>query len=155
MTFIKGQPSWNKGKKCPQISKAKTGKKRPDMIGNTNGFVKGKPSPRKGEKGKNTSWNKDLRAKDDSRILAGKKHPRYKDGLSYGYKTGYYSADYKKWRTSVFKRDEFKCQCCEQVGGELNAHHIKQFAFYPKLRFVIDNGITLCKECHKLIHKKS
>jgi hypothetical protein len=32
--FKKGYTPWNKGKKCPEISLAKIGKKRPDMLGN-------------------------------------------------------------------------------------------------------------------------
>jgi len=59
---------------------------------------------------------------------------------------------YKKWRMSVFLRDGFTCQFCE-TKGYLEAHHIKGWAEYPKLRFKVVNGIALCKECHKLANK--
>lgn len=62
--------------------------------------------------------------------------------------------EYAEWRLSVFKRDNFTCQECGQVGGELNAHHIKSYKKYPKLRITLSNGTTLCKECHKRKHKK-
>ncbi len=58
------------------------------------------------------------------------------------------------WRMSVFERDNYKCQCCGSVGGELNAHHILSWADYPAKRCDVDNGITLCSECHRYkIHK--
>ena len=36
----------------------------------------------------------------------------------------------------------------------LNAHHIKRFIDNENLRFDIDNGITLCEDCHKLTYGK-
>lgn len=64
------------------------------------------------------------------------------------------TTEYKTWREKVFERDNYTCQSCGQIGGELNAHHIKPFAQYEALRYDINNGVTLCKECHKEIHRK-
>ena len=60
---------------------------------------------------------------------------------------------YKQWREAVLKRDKYTCQYCGKVGGKLNVHHIKPFSLYPDDRFNIDNGITLCKQCHIELHK--
>jgi 5-methylcytosine-specific restriction endonuclease McrA len=59
------------------------------------------------------------------------------------------SSQYRLWRESVFKRDDYTCQFCGQRGGRLNPDHIKKFADYPELRFDLDNGRTLCEPCHK------
>jgi hypothetical protein len=61
--------------------------------------------------------------------------------------------EYRKWRISVFERDEYTCQNCHEKGGRLEGHHIKKFIDYPDLRFDIDNGLTLCVECHREEHR--
>ena len=55
----------------------------------------------------------------------------------------------RDWRTAVFKRDGYTCQDCGQVGKRLQAHHVKPYKAHPELRHVIDNGLTLCVDCHK------
>jgi predicted restriction endonuclease len=59
---------------------------------------------------------------------------------------------YKEWRNKVYARDNHSCQWpgCNKK-KRLNAHHIKTWANYPGLRFVVDNGITLCYQHHKMI----
>lgn len=56
--------------------------------------------------------------------------------------------EYTQWRAEVYERDNYTCQCCGLYGGRLNAHHLNSFASYPDLRFNVDNGITLCTQCH-------
>ena len=59
------------------------------------------------------------------------------------------SLKYKIWRWSVFERDDFTCKKCKKRGGKLHADHIKRFSDFPKLRFVVSNGRTLCEDCHR------
>lgn len=59
------------------------------------------------------------------------------------------SFPYKQWRKSVFERDKYTCQECGQVGGKLEADHIKPFAYFPESRLSLENGRTLCHQCHK------
>ena len=60
---------------------------------------------------------------------------------------------YRQWRTAVFERDKYTCQKCGKVGGYLHAHHIKEWEYYPELRYDVGNGQTLCRRpCHKEVH---
>lgn len=84
-----------------------------------------------------------------SRALKGAKSYLWKGGItSINYQIRH-SLEYKLWRESIFQRDNYTCVWCGQRGGVLNADHIKPFSLFPELRFAIDNGRTLCRECHK------
>jgi 5-methylcytosine-specific restriction endonuclease McrA len=63
--------------------------------------------------------------------------------------------EYYDWRNKVYERDNYVCQCCGyDKGGNLNVHHFYNYAEHHELRLDIDNGITLCKQCHINFHKK-
>src|SRR3990167_545526 len=81
----------------------------------------------------------------------GPNSPAWKGGITPANTKVRNSIQYRLWRESVFARDNWTCQECSQRGGELEAHHIKSFREYPELRFTIDNGITFCIACHKIM----
>ena len=60
-----------------------------------------------------------------------------------------HSKQYQEWRKAVFARDDYRCFDCGERGGFLHAHHIFAYALYPRLRLMLENGLTLCRECHK------
>ena len=112
-----------------------------------------------------------LRRRFCSRICAGKikkEQSNWKGGITllrHSIRTNFKS---RQWRSDVFTRDNFTCQECGQIGGRLNAHHRKSFSSilqYYEITTLeealeceelwnINNGITLCKKCHKKLHKK-
>ena len=56
---------------------------------------------------------------------------------------------YKQWRLKVLRRDDYRCMFCGEVKkGKMEADHINLWKNYPKLRYDINNGQTLCRECH-------
>lgn len=78
-------------------------------------------------------------------------NPNWKGGITVLYRGIRFSREYAEWRKAVFERDNYTCQDCGQLGGKLHAHHIKPFAKFPELRFVVSNGKTFCEDCHKEI----
>lgn len=56
---------------------------------------------------------------------------------------------YIEWRSSVLKRDNWKCQLAnEKCEGKIVVHHIFPWHQFPTLRYKLANGITLCHIHH-------
>lgn len=122
------------------------GKKRPDLVA----FNKRTKSKLLSDLWKNERWREDTIKK-----ISGENNYLWKGGEpSSNYlerNRGEGKRHYKKWRKAVLERDNNTCQIC-RVTKKLNAHHKKLFAKYPKLRWEVSNGITLCESCHHDIH---
>jgi len=89
-----------------------------------------------------------------SRARKGKNNHLWKGGITPINKAIRKGLKYRLWREAVFERDNWTCvwcgaRSCRATKVILNADHIKPFALFPELRFAIDNGRTLCFECHK------
>jgi hypothetical protein len=86
--------------------------------------------------------------------ITGSNHPQWDENKSTEERErGRFFTEYKQWRTQVYLRDKFTCQCCgDSKGGNLNAHHLDSWDWCKDLRFEISNGMTLCDLCHDDFH---
>lgn len=162
---------WNKGKKtglAPWLGKKRSEEtKRKISAGHL-----GKTPWNKGKKGQ-VAWNKGIKYTEEQKSnlnmdglkkgrglfkgkerldIIGERHWNWEGGKTKEGEKIRKSSAYKQWREAVFLRDNYTCVFCkrkETVSGKLNADHIKPFALFPELRLVIDNGRTLCIDCHK------
>ena len=162
--FKKGQIPWNKGKVGIQ-SKENNPFYGMHHSKETKEIVSKKAKERYEDgqipwnKGQTKETNIIIKEMGDKRRgkFKGERHHCWKGGKSTEIKLIRASSEMNDWRKSVFKRDGYTCQYCHDKGKKghaviLNAHHIKSFAKYPDDRFNIDNAITLCQYCHRLVH---
>lgn len=121
---------------CRKLSESKKGK-MPKNINQIAGWNKGKGAP----------W-----AFKNLIIKKGKEHWNWQGGISSINEKIRKSNLWKEWRIKVFERDNYTCQDCGLQGIELHPHHIKSVSQFPELAFDVDNGKTLCVDCH--LHSK-
>lgn len=172
-------PPWNKGKKTGPLPKSTclkmglaTKKKWADGVYDSRSLVNLRKSFKdpvrnkkisdglKGNKNSVGAIRKPITKTDHQRKLMSKEmYRRWNNEWSVRKATKPYrnTSDkrYVAWRTKVFKRDDYTCQGNHKKkkrGGYIEAHHIKPWAQYPKLRYIVKNGITLCKACHNKKH---
>lgn len=141
-----GRKAWNKG-----------------TIGLTKSWNKGtkgvcKPNSGSFKKGRIT-WNRGMRMSDEFRKVVSEGHK----GINTGEKAWQWIKDrtqlkrhnrrndvtYKEWRRLVWLRDNWKCKIDNSdCKGRIEAHHILSWKDYIKLRYEVNNGITLCHAHH-------
>ena len=113
----------------------------------------GRPAWNKGLKGFRAGEKHHFYGKKRPEI-SGEKAPNWKGGITPENHLFRNSPEKYCWQKEVFMRDDWTCRKCGRRGGELHAHHIYNFSEYPELRFDVNNGITLCEDCHREFHNK-
>ncbi len=97
--------------------------------------------------------------------LRGVEHYNYKNGSGDIRQKIHSLYEYKDWRKAVFARDNYTCQKCGKHGCYLEVHHKRSFSEILKEHNIkthleavkcaelldIDNGVTLCVDCHAAI----
>lgn len=73
-----------------------------------------------------------------------------------GPKRPHLSPEHRAWRQAVFRKDDYTCQSCGARSRAadpvyLHAHHVRRVADEPLAAFDVDNGQTLCLECHRTL----
>lgn len=114
-------------------------------------WAKGRMSPNRGKKISQEQKEK-IRLTCKTKGLKPPNYPRnpWNKGKGIGKSRGKHQGiEYINWRTQVFVRDNWTCQTCGER-GYVEAHHTKSWSKYPELRYDLNNGVTLCKPCHKL-----
>ena len=163
--FQKGKPTWNKGMKLTphtleHIAKIRDSCKKNLKLRFTQ-FKKGHNWTDKAKQKRIDTLKRNGTLSGKNNPMFGRNgalNPNWQGGISYWRKKYYNSIPYKKWRNAVFKKDGYTCQMCGNVHtnkeNTIHAHHIKSFARYPNFRLDVNNGLTLCKSCHMLVHSK-
>lgn len=112
--------------------------------------------------------------------VCGDRHPKWKGGISDLHSRIRALENGIRWRKAIFHRDFCTCQKCGIHNVKFDAHHIKSFhqilseflSFYSQFSPIedketlvrlsiswsdfwdVNNGITLCEDCHKQEHAK-
>jgi hypothetical protein len=155
MPFQKGHKFYKGGEKAwfKKNHKIRVGMKhKPETIEKISKAKIGSPAYWKGKKIPKEARENMSKARIGR--FAGENSPSWKGGITSLNMKIRTSLEYKLWRTAVFERDNYTCIWCgaksqKEKAVILHADHIKPFAHYPELRFAIDNGRTLCIDCHK------
>lgn len=125
-----------------------------------NNIPRRKAAPLKGR----IPWNKGIKCPQTS----GSRNGLWKGGITPFIIKIRRCYEYKQWVNTILKRDDYTCQICHKRGGDLQVDHyptmfsdiiskeaIKSFeqALSCVRLWDLDNGRTLCKNCHRKTFK--
>ena len=85
--------------------------------------------------------------------LKGENHPNWNKDISQEEREkGRLIQGYSDFINNVYERDNYTCQVCSKHGGDLQVHHLNGYNWCKEGRTDTNNGVTLCKKCHKEFH---
>ena len=113
------------------------------------------------EKNRGKCCSKECRVKYTQQRISGSRNYRWKGGITKPNLLLRYQMKARNWSKAIKIRDNFTCRLCGDRSYKgrgktikLHSHHIKTWKDYPELRYDLNNGITVCFDCHLKILKK-
>jgi 5-methylcytosine-specific restriction endonuclease McrA len=85
-------------------------------------------------------------------VKKGEEHWNWKGGVTSLTQRTRTSEESHAWKLAVLHRDGYSCRMCGSKEN-LQAHHINSWADFPEDRFILENGLTMCKPCHDTYHQ--
>lgn len=79
----------------------------------------------------------------------GENHWNWKGGVTPLVDKSRTSPQYRRWRRAVLRRDFQICFDCGERKLRMEVDHIYPFSLFPRLRFFVENGRALCRDCHQ------
>lgn len=84
-------------------------------------------------------------------LFRGENNTNYRHDLTEEDRNARNSPEYRLWKFKVYNRDEFCCQVCG-CKRKIHAHHMDGWNISKEEWYDIQNGITLCDQCHIKFH---
>lgn len=166
MTFKKGH-CINKGRYPTKETKKKMSINHADVSGNKNPMYGKFPNKETLEKMSESHRGQHPQSEFKKGEHCGKDHPNWKGGITPLNRAIRTCAEMTEWKSQIRGRDNWTCRECG-CKGWMEAHHIKSIsniiigynittkeeAIMCDELWNLDNGITYCKKCHKLLKGK-
>lgn len=84
-------------------------------------------------------------------VNSGENHWNWKGGITPITQKNRTSESTSARKLAVIMRDNYRCRICDSKDN-IQAHHINSWSSFPEDRYILENGLTLCKQHHNDYH---
>ncbi|KKN08636.1 hypothetical protein LCGC14_1054770 [marine sediment metagenome] len=102
-------------------------------------------------KSKINSYNNKWRKNNPDKVLKHLKKHLETNSKIFNMTSNEYMYAVNSWSKTIKSLDNYMCKSCNSMKN-IMAHHLCPKSDFPELSLDLDNGVTLCKKCHTVVH---